>query len=373
MKFDNSFLYHKIKRHLRETIIAKAEDGQEVRLKSERDMAADMNVSRFSVNKAISELVAEGYLLKRRGVGVYIPPREQLTALMQHGNTVAIIVPDSSVYYYGDIYKEFETIAFERNYKIMLSLIGDDPGKEQNILSGLQGQAVKGVIAAPHLSGRNGALYKQLYMAGIPVVLIARIHESLASLPHVIYDQGEGSFQAGRLLLGQGRSRLLYIGDFPDSYLSHLRRNGLERAVAEGGGEMLELFSNKAPDFDDRLLNSIREHRVDGIVAFNDLIAIRAMNVLIKHGVRVPDEVGIVGYDNSLHADFALVPLTSVKFDKTQLARTAFATLIDLIEGREAAVEQTIGTELVLRESSGNVGGAACESIDEPASTAARK
>lgn len=350
MKFDNSFLYHKIKRYLSEEILKKAVDGQEIRLDSERDMAEDLNVSRFSVNKAISELVTEGYLIKRRGKGVYIPPREQLASLQNQANTIVLIIPDTSVYYYGEIAREFENIAFERNYKIVLSLPGNDSEKEKSVLTGIPNQSIRGVIAAPYLSDRNSLLYKQLHQSGIPVVLIGRIHPSMEDLPYIVYDQGEGCFQGARLLAEQGRRNVLYIGDNPASYLSRLRQEGLDRAASSYELACSELFISD-PEFQTKLISYIRERRINGIICYNDLIAVQAMNVLIRSGIPVPDEVSIISYDNSSHAEVAIVPLTSVKFPKAKLARLAFETLIGLLEGRDVDRKLVISTEMELRDS----------------------
>jgi LacI family transcriptional regulator len=169
-------------------------------------------------------------------------------------------------------------------------------------------------------------------------------------LPYVVFNQSEGCYEGATLLLKQGRSGLLYIGDYPESYLSGLRQVGMRQAAESRGIESRELFNND-PDFERKLLSCVKDRGVDGIVAFNDLIAIRAMNVLIKSGVRVPDDVAVLGYDNSSHAEIAFVPLTSVKFDKRGLARAAFDTLERLIDGREAPKKQVVATELVVRES----------------------
>ncbi|MDF2723063.1 MAG: Transcriptional regulator, partial [Paenibacillus sp.] len=262
MKFDNSFLYLKIKRHLSEEIAKRALDGQEIRLDSERDMAEALNVSRFSVNKAISELVTEGYLIKRRGKGVFIPPREQLASLEQQANTIVLIVPDSSVYYYGEIIWEIENIAFEHQYNIVLSLNGGDPDKERSVLNGIlnKSQPIKGIIAAPHLDDSNASLYRKLQAAGIPVVLIARVHASMEDLPHIVYDQGEGVYEGAKLLSGQGRKRILFIGDHPTSYLSRMRQDGLKRIDANVGVDCSELFQTD-PDFNEKLIQIIRERR----------------------------------------------------------------------------------------------------------------
>lgn len=350
MKFDNSFLYHKIKQFIRDEIGKRAENGKELRLESERDMADDLNVSRFSVNKAISELVAEGYLIKRRGKGVYIPPKEQIDSLENSSQSIVLIIPDTSVYFYGELSREVETIAYERKFKLVLCLIGNDPEKERNILAGIQNQSVKGIIAAPHLSGQNTDLYEKIFASGVPVILINRIHYSMEGLPHIIFDQGEGSYLGALHMMEHGRRHIIYIDDYPDSYLSQLRHKGLEKAVQERGLD-LGRMSAIDEDFDTQLIERARDGRMDGIIAYNDLIAIRAMNVLIKNGFHIPAQVAVMGYDNSYNTEIALVPLTSVKFPKQKVARQAFDALMAQMERRGIEMKQVIATELIVRES----------------------
>ncbi|MDB5084274.1 MAG: putative GntR family transcriptional regulator [Bacilli bacterium] len=352
MTFDNTLLYHKIKLFLREEILNKTASDTEIRLDAERKMAEDLGVSRSSINKAISELTAEGFLIKRRGKGVFIPTKEQLAVKESQLNTIALLLPDTNDYFYAEISREIEKIAFEYGIHIMFCLIGRDPEKERSFLNSvLQKRFVKGIIAVPHLSSENLSIYRKLNQTGFPVVLINRIHETMKDLPHVVYDQGQGAYEGVHHLFQTGRGTMLFIGDERDGYQSYLRKTGFDRALQElGRGDGFELYGNE-DHFEDKLVQMIERSHIDGVIAYNDIIATRAMNVLINHGFHIPKDVAVIGFDNSQLADIAMVPLTSVRFAKKKLANLAFDTIFHLIRGESCETTHILSTSLEIRNS----------------------
>jgi len=352
MKFDNTHLYHKIKYHIRQEILEKAQSHTEIRLDAERKMAEQWGVSRFSVNKAISELVAEGYLMRRRGKGVFIPPKEQLVAKESQLNMIALVLPDTHEYFYAEISGEIEKIAFANGINVMFCLIGNDQEKERAFLNSiLQKRMVKGVIAAPYLSRENSIIYRKIHHSGIPVVLINRIHESMRDLPHIVYDQAQGAYLGVRHLFENGKKTFLYVGNERNGYHAFLRKQGFDRAVRElEGTQGFEIYADEE-DFAGKLIGMIEHHRIDGIVVYNDNTATRVMNMIVNRGYKIPDDIGILGFDNSKLAEIALVPLTSVKFRKKELAARAFETILRLLQGEPCELEHIIPTSLEIRES----------------------
>jgi DNA-binding LacI/PurR family transcriptional regulator len=99
------------------------------------------------------------------------------------------------------------------------------------------------------------------------------------------------------------------------------------------------------------LTATVEKHKIDGIVAYNDIIATRTMNILINCGKKIPEEIGIMGFDNSQFAEIALVPLTSVKFPKKRLAQLAIEMIFHFIRGDLAETTHTIPITLEIRES----------------------
>lgn len=354
MKFDNTPLYEKIKAYLRDYIMQTAEKGREVRIESERQMAEDMKVSRSSINRAISELVVEGYLVKKRGKGVFILPRERLEqSQAAPANKIALILPDISEYYYGVLAHEVERIAYNKGYDVMLCIIGSDQMKERAYLDDLGSKGVSGIIAAPYVnSGHNAEIYRSLYQSGIPVALVNRISESMSDLPHVVYDQGEGGSAGVRHFWHSGRKNILFVGDFRSSYICQLRKDGCAKALEELSGPALQELYVEEEGFPRRLLETVRQESINGIVCYNDIIAITAFNTLTQAGFKVPGDIGIIGYDNSFMVNLVPVPLSSVEFPHRRMAEAAWKLLEVMMGGEEIELAQQIPTSLVLRESS---------------------
>lgn len=356
MKFDNTPLYEKIKKYLRDMILEKAEPGREIRIDSERKMADDMEVSRSSINRAITELVVEGYLLNRRGKGVFILPKEQLDQRVGTMNKIALILPDISDYYYGVLAHEIEKIAYEKGYDVMLCIIGTDYHKEKAYLNDLGNKGIKGIIAAPFVnSDVNASTYRSIYQSGTPVVLVNRIRDSMEDLPHIIYDQGEGSYAGVRHFRSTGRTNILFVGDHKSSYICQLRKNGCLKALEEWNGSGLHELYVEENHFSRRLTDLIRKENINGIICYNDIIAITTANIVLKMGLNIPKDIGIIGYDNSMLVNISPVPLSSVEFPQKIVAKAAWDMFSSILLKETGEWKQKIPTALVLRESSAGV------------------
>lgn len=173
-------------------------------------------------------------------------------------------------------------------------------------------------------------------------------------------DNHQGGLIATEHLVNQGRRSIAFLGDassrspeFRDRYLGHcevLKNNGLKVDKRL----QLEAISTESSGFDaaEQLLD--KGIAFDAIFAASDLIAIGAMRALKKHGINVPEDVAIVGYDDIPVATFANPSLTTIK-QNTQLAGEIIVdSLLKLIRGQEVS-GMLIPTNLIVRQSCGNI------------------
>jgi DNA-binding LacI/PurR family transcriptional regulator len=180
----------------------------------------------------------------------------------------------------------------------------------------------------------------------------------------VVGDSENGGYIAARHLLHMGFRRLGNLNGEPGNIPGDLRREGYLRAIAESGVQENPAFQfrlregGEAHDFASGYeigtkITTMAE-RPDALFAYNDLSALGAMQALLEHGVHIPDDIALVGFDDIERSQYAPVPLTTVRQPTQAIGAKAMELLIRRIEGKEVNVRTVLETELVIRASSGS-------------------
>jgi DNA-binding LacI/PurR family transcriptional regulator len=170
-------------------------------------------------------------------------------------------------------------------------------------------------------------------------------------------DNAGGGASAARHLVERGRRRIAFLGDATEHYPEFRDRHlGYVRALGEAGLEAdpaLQVHALSSEEEGTRAAQELLGRGIpfDGIVAASDLIALAAMRVLAGAGLRVPEDVGVVGFDDIPAAGLANPPLTTVAQDVGAAGRTLVETLLGRIRDKPVA-SMTLPTRLVVRRSS---------------------
>lgn len=183
----------------------------------------------------------------------------------------------------------------------------------------------------------------------MPVVLIGN---TLDEAPNVAFDEYAGSHEVGRHLVEQGYERIAYLG-VPDPK----RFLGLCAGVEEAGGgpvECLEVEEESNALFSQRLEQRLREGRFpDALFCYNDGAAATAFALLRRHGRRIPQDVGLVGFNDLPTAPYLEVPLSSVAVPTDAMCRLAVQSILQRLREEETEPLQTaLPTSLIVRASS---------------------
>jgi len=224
--------------------------------------------------------------------------------------------------------------------------------RERAYLNFLESQQVSGVVAAP--VGEVPAELLELRRRGTPFVLVG-VAAGPHDFPAISGDNERGGYLAVSHLLAQGRRRLIFAGGTHPHV--DLRLAGARRAVAESTEPAtLEVIrvrvqtAKAGEEVSRTLLERPRSGFPDGIVAGNDLLALGLLHGLIVAGVRVPQELSLVGYDDIEFADFAIVPLTSIRHPSAALGASAVRILLGIED--EEDTKGRFEPELVVRATS---------------------
>lgn len=188
----------------------------------------------------------------------------------------------------------------------------------------------------------------------IPLILVGR---SLPALwkQCVWIDNERGAYEATRYLIEMGHHNIAFISGARTQIDAQQRQAGYERALREHGIEIERslivegAFTHQSGVLAAEMLLSQRAN-FSAIFAANDLMAQGAILALYRRGIRVPQDVSIVGYDNQHGSGYALPPLTTVKQPSKQLGIVAAQNMLNLLEGNDL-IEDTLVPKLIMRES----------------------
>jgi len=172
-----------------------------------------------------------------------------------------------------------------------------------------------------------------------------------------------GGRLAGQHLSGLGRNRVAFLGDASSHYPEFLDRyRGCDEALREAGAAIdpalqVDALSSEEAGYDAASILLRQEQPFDAVFAASDLIAIGAMRALIEHGLRVPEDVAVIGFDDIPAARMATPTLTTIFQDTTRAGELLVETLMKLVHG-EATENRRLPTSLVVRKSTGSAAGA---------------
>ncbi|MER8041489.1 LacI family DNA-binding transcriptional regulator [Streptomyces sp. NPDC094032] len=329
------------------------------KLPTERALAAETGLSVTTVRRAYEDLVALGLVRRRQGAGTFAAHRAE--EVRADRRVVGVLVPDTS-FYYPRVLQGIEKELAAAGARLVLACSHYDQAEEDAAVARLLGSGVHGLLLVPTLhTAADPALRAERLMAlPVPAVLAERrlaAHGPGDPTEHVRTDHEGGAYDAVRHLraLGHRRFGLVVRSGAPTTAPVEY---GFARAMADLGlpepcresGTMGEWNAGRA----DRAVAALRAAGVTAALCFGDREAALVLAAARRAGLRVPDDLALISYDNEF-ADLAETPLTAVSPPKFQLGRLAAQILLRrLAEGDAAPVQQVrLRPRLVVRASCG--------------------
>jgi DNA-binding LacI/PurR family transcriptional regulator/DNA-binding transcriptional regulator YhcF (GntR family) len=366
------------------------------RLPPEGELARQFGVSRGTLRQALGSLTRAGLLETIRGHGTFVKvgkvgkvgkgeqsgadqaagssPEDGPTFGDGRGRVIGVVIPSVARTRIPDLIDGAEAELRAAGYTLILASSGDDADEEARQIRRLVEGGVDGLLVypvdEPVAGASNVALLRELLDGGRPLVLIDRY---LLDLPAdaVVADNIGGAYTAVRWLLGAGHERIglvstrnlgtSSIAERRAGYWWALQRHGRSLDPRLTCTELERLFTWPVPDTGEaeqnrRLLRHFltSEYRPDAVFAVNDTVAFQVLESAGRLGLRVPEDLAVVGFDNLASPDYAGVPLTTVDQPRYQIGATAARIVLQRIAGREARAERVVlGTRLIVRGSCG--------------------
>lgn len=271
--------------------------------------------------------------------------------------TVGLIVLDVRNPFFTELARGAEGEADARGLSVLLANSDENIEREARYLDLFEQQRVRGILISPYQ--QVGDRLRQMRERGIPAVLVDRRSED-DLFSSVSVDDELGGLLAVRHLLETGRRRILFCGGPVDMRQIDDRLRGARRAVEVVPGASLEALPGPASQVEDGRVAAAEvaardaRDRPDAIFCANDLVALGMLQGLSAHGIRVPDDIALIGFDDIDFAAAAVVPLSSVRQPSRLMGETALRLLVEEGEDPTRPSQQVVfEPELVVRASTG--------------------
>jgi DNA-binding LacI/PurR family transcriptional regulator len=336
----------------------KRNESQPGKIASIRDIARLANVSDSTVSRALrdSPLVKAETREKIRRIAEGSGYRASAVArslATRRTRTIGVVVTTIADPFAAEVVCGIEEAAGELGYSLLLANSQADPCREAKVVTSFGERRVDGVVVT---SSRVGTLYAgTLATLRVPIVLINGQHPS-EDVHWVVIANAEASREATRHLIQLGHQRIAYLGDRHGYQSDTERFGGYRQALDEAGLPFepdLVVYGDGKPEGGVQAVESLLAlpKPPTAVFCFNDFSAVGALRRIHASGLRVPDDISLVGFDDINIAQYAEPPLTTVRQPKAHMGRLAFEILVKLLAGSDSEHCIKVPGELIVRES----------------------
>jgi len=286
----------------------------------------------------------------------YRPSQLAISLRTGKSRVFGLIISDIGNPYFASVVRGIEDIAYNNGYSIILCNSDEDPEKEELYINVFLDSSVSGAIVA--CAREDSVCSKKLLDGSIPVVAMDRRISNL-DVDTVVTNNVKGAYDAVTHLIEQGHRRIGYIGGPVHTTTGKERWEGYKKALMDHGVE-LDPELVKVGNFKQQsgqeaareLLNE--EGRPSALFTANNLMTLGALNAIHEEGLKIPEQIAIVGFDDLPWAQSLDPPLTAVQQSAYELGRTAADLLIKRINKPKRPITNvTLDTNLIVRKSSG--------------------
>ena len=322
-----------------------------------RDVARRADVSVASVSRVLTGAGAVTEATRKRVMEAvealqYVPHSGARSLSTSKTNTVGVILPDLFGEYFSELIRGMDLAARSLGYHLIVSSSHDDAEEASAAIRSMRGRVDGLIVLSPHLGAANLAAN----LAGrLPVLLMNGGAD--AGRPSIVVDNHGGAVAAVEHLIATGRRRIAHIAGPAGNLEAEARLAGYLEAMAAAGlpTTVVDGAFTKASGHEAGVQLAAMAPRPDGVFAANDNMAIGAMLALQEAGVRVPEDLAIVGFDDVPLAGLVHPGLTTLRINIAGMGRRALERLVNHIQSAGAADAdaacEVVRPELVVRPS----------------------
>jgi LacI family transcriptional regulator len=319
-----------------------------------RGLCEYKNISLRTAHRIVNMLKDEGFL-KLQGKRHFIEFEATASSRAEDNKLIGFLVTNLENPFFAGLAGHIQDFAREAGYELIIAASGYDARQEREQLEMFCRQGVAGILSCPWGTGENEQYYRSL---PVPFALIGRKLKTLDA-DAVLVNNNLAAQSVADHLISEGFESFAYIG--PTGLQRDPRLAGFRSSLMEHGYELPEenilQLNNSDAEID---INKIAKFIAQtcssrtGIFCFHDLFAVRTLNVCHSMGIAVPQQIGLVGFDNLPVASEVFPQLTSISYPVKDMAQIAFEVLLGKIgqEDNSGGITRYLESKLIVRKSS---------------------
>jgi LacI family transcriptional regulator len=333
-----------------------------------KDIARELGISPSTVSRALKDhpdisvetKKAVNELAERLN---YQPNIVALSLRQRKTNTIGVIIPEVVHFFFSTVVSGIEDVAYEAGYNVILTQSNESYQREVIDMKALFNSRVDGMLLSLSRETTNFDHIESIISKGVPVVFYDRMYNN-PNTSKVIVDDYIGAKEAVLHLIDQGCKRIAHLEGAPNLILSKDRLRGYQDALIERNMEVRDTYTLVCPSgsFEEgkkatRKLLSMSAPP-DAIFCNNDPMAMGAMMAIKEKGLKIPDDIAVVGFSNWFFGEIMDPSLTTVDQPGFEMGQEAARLLIRQIEmkdkdnGEPIAETKVLKTRLIIRNSS---------------------
>lgn len=323
-----------------------------------KDIAKELNISTSTVSRALADRwdvkpETRAKVLETAERLNYRPNVLAKNLLSQRTGTIGIIIPEFVNSFFPKVIMGIQEVLYKENYRMLITQSSESHEEELANLHLLENSMVEGIIISVTREGSNSEEYQRIINSGIPIVFFNRVCEATEA-SKVIIDDRTMAFRAVEHLIQSGYKRIAHFSGPVKLQLTTERKAGYLDAFEKYGLPVDESLIIETGVLMEKGIYAMRKlldssgSLPDAIFAFNDPIAIGAMKVIKEAGLRIPQDIALVGFSEDVMATIVEPQLTTVLQPMYEMGKQAAILLLEQIRVSKLAKPKTICLEAQL-------------------------
>lgn len=327
-----------------------------------KDIARELGISPSTVSRALKDHPDISQETKRLVKEVahrsnYRPNPIALSLKGQRSNVIGVVIPEIVHFFFSSVISGIEDVANKHGYSVMLSQSSENYQKEVIACDAFLNGIIDGLIISVSKDTDNYDHFHRFEEEGIPMVFFDRAIDEIKS-DRVLVDDFDGAYQATEHLIIQGRRKIVHFAGPQSRLIGKNRLKGYLKAMSDNGVVIDNDLIQPCDSFENAIVETQRlidtNTKFDSFFAVNDFTAVGVIKTLIKNGIKVPDEVSVVGFGDDNIAKMVDPTLSTVSQPGFEMGKLAMEQLIRRITQNrdEPPVTEMLKTKLIVRDSS---------------------
>ena len=326
-----------------------------------KDLASELGVSIATVSRALRSSPEIGRDMQQRVKDLakklnYRPNPFAQSLRKEAPKVIGVVVPNLVTHYYAAVLDGIEDEARREGYSVISANSHERFEDEAHAIENFIGLHVEGIIACLSQNTTDYSHFNLLQEMGIPLVFFGRtcMTDTFSS---VTANGDEAAQQATQHLIDTGSKRIAFLGGPNHLDMVKRRKHGYLEALRENRISVdRDLVVCDKIDYEvalhqaEKLLN--REDRPDAILAFNDIITFAAFTAIKNSGLRIPEDVALIGFTDDVHAAYVTPRMSAIVDQSHKMGVTACQLLLKAIQGDSKVYKKIVPQQLIIRDTS---------------------